>query len=145
MRILVDTNILLRAVQRSSHAGRVAANAIKKLHRHRHVLCLSPQNPIEFWCVCTRPIDVNGLGLSVAGTDRYIKKLKLLFTIVHDSPQTFEKWHELVVRYSVVDAKVHDARLVAVMKVHGIASILTFNLKDFARYDGVTTIDPSTI
>jgi hypothetical protein len=31
------------------------------------------------------------------------------------------------------------------MKVHGIDSILTFNVRDFTRYDGITVIDPHTI
>ncbi|HWZ43767.1 MAG TPA: type II toxin-antitoxin system VapC family toxin [Candidatus Saccharimonadales bacterium] len=145
MRILVDTNILLRAAQRSHPAGRVAINAIKALHRQQNVLCLAPQNLIEFWNVCTRPVDVNGLGLSVAGTDRYVKKLKILFTIIHDSPQTFEKWHALVLQYNVIGSKVHDARLAAVMRTYGITSVLTFNVKDFNRYGGITAIDPNTV
>jgi predicted nucleic acid-binding protein len=145
MRILVDTNILLRATQRSHQAGRVAINAIKILHRQQRVLCLAPQNIIEFWNVCTRPVDVNGLGLSVAGTDRYVRKLRQMFTVIHDSPQTFEQWHELVIQYGVIGAKVHDARLVAVMKIHGIKSILTFNEKDFARFEGITAINPAMI
>jgi predicted nucleic acid-binding protein len=145
MRILVDTNILLRAAQRSHPAGRTAINAIKTLHRRQHELCLAPQNVIEFWNVCTRPVDVNGLGLSVAGTDRYVRKLKLMFSIIHDSPQTFETWHALVVQYSVIGSKVHDARLAAIMKIYGITSVLTFNVKDFNRYDGITAIDPITV
>lgn len=145
MRILVDTNILLRAVQRSHPSSRAAINAIKMLHRQQHALCLAPQNIIEFWNVCTRPVDANGLGLSVSGTDRYIKKLKVMFTVVHDSPQIFEKWHELVVQHNVTGVKVHDSRLVAIMKVHGITSILTFNGKDFARYDGIAAIAPDTV
>jgi predicted nucleic acid-binding protein len=108
-------------------------------------LCLAPQNIIEFWNVCTRPVDVNGLGLSVAGTDRYVRKLRQMFTVIHDSPQTFEQWHELVIQYGVIGAKVHDARLVAVMKIHGIKSILTFNEKDFARFEGITAINPAMI
>ncbi len=145
MRILVDTNILLRAVQLHHPASRVAINAIKTLHRQQHALCLAPQNIVEFWNVCTRPIDVNGLGLSTAGTDRYVKKLKRMFTVVQDSLQTFEAWHELVVRHGVTGTKVHDARLVGVMRVHGISSILTFDVKDFIRYDGVVPIQPHTV
>jgi predicted nucleic acid-binding protein len=145
MRILVDTNVLLRAVQRNHPASRTAINAIKTLHRQQHILCLAPQNIIEFWNVCTRPVDVNGLGISVAGTDRYTKKLKLMFTVVHDSPETFEKWLELVLQHGVIGTKVHDARLVAVMKIHGIAHVLTFNQKDFSRYDSITILNPDTI
>lgn len=145
MRILVDTNILLRAAQRHHPAARVATNAIKRLHRQQHVLCLAPQNIIEFWNVCTRPVDVNGLGLSVSGTDRYVSRLKRIFVVVHDSAQTFHAWHELVARHGVVGSKVHDARLVAAMRTHGINTVLTFNVKDFSRYDGITVIPPDQI
>lgn len=115
MRILVDTNVLLRTAQRAQ-TGRAANLAIKTLHRQQHFLCLCPQNTIEFWSVCTRPVDVNGLGLSVAGTERYVQELRKMFTIIPDSLQTLEKWQELVVKHGVVGAKVHDARLVAICR-----------------------------
>jgi len=81
----------------------------------------------------------------MSATERYVKELIQMFTIVPDSLQTFEKWLELVVQHSVVGAKVHDARLVAVMQVHGIGAILTFNVKDFSRYDGVTAMHPDSV
>ena len=31
------------------------------------------------------------------------------------------------------------------MKVHGIGAILTFNVKDFNRYDGVTAMHPDSV
>lgn len=145
MRILVDTNVLLRAAQRRQVAGQSANNSIRKLHRQEHVLCVAPQNIVEYWNVCTRPADVNGLGLTVTATEQHVKELSRMFVIVPDSLQAFERWLELVVQHSVVGAKVHDARLVAVMKVHGIGSILTFNVKDFSRYDGVTAIHPDSV
>ena len=37
----------------------------------------------------------------------------------------------------------HDARLVALMKVHGITHVLTLNPIDFARYAEITAITPS--
>jgi|ERR1700675_642946 predicted nucleic acid-binding protein len=144
MRILVDTNILLRAVQRQK-AGQAAISAIKTLHRQGHTLCLAPQNIVEFWNVCTRPADVNGLGLGVAGTERYVKKLRRMFTVVPDSLQSFERWLELVAKHQVIGASVHDARLVGLMKVNDIEGILTFNVGDFARYDGISAIDPNRV
>ena len=104
MRILVDTNVLLRAAQRRQTAGQSANNSIKKLYRQQHVLCVAPQNIVEFWNVCTRPADVNGLGLSVTATERHVRKLSRMFVIVPDSLQSFEKWLELVVQHSVVGA-----------------------------------------
>jgi predicted nucleic acid-binding protein len=35
--------------------------------------------------------------------------------------------------------------LVAVMKVHGITSILTFNVQDFTRYEGIAVVHPDTL
>lgn len=144
MLILVDTNVLLRAAQHHP-AGQTALEALRTLHRQKHTLCLAPQNIVEFWNVCTRPVDVNGLGLSVSGTERYVKRLSRMFTIVPDSMQTFETWLDLVVQHGVSGAKVHDARLVSVMKVHGIGRILTFNVSDFSRYDDIMVINPGTI
>ena len=35
--------------------------------------------------------------------------------------------------------------LVAAMKTHGVNRILTFNVADFARFTGITVIDPVTV
>jgi predicted nucleic acid-binding protein len=144
MRILLDTNILVRAVQRSHPACRMAADAVKTLHGNQNVLCVAPQNVAEFWNVCTRPAVSNGLGLSVTATDRYASRLERMF-LLPDSMETFRVWRRLVVEYGVMGAKVHDARLVAIMKVHGLDQILTFNGQDFGRYEGVMAVHPETV
>ena len=137
MKVLVDTNILLRSVQKSHPACRVARQALVSPYRGEHSLCLTSQNVAEFWNVCTRPIDVNGLGLSIEGTDRYTNQLEKFFTILPDSSQVFQTWRRLVVDYSVIGDKVHDARLVAVMKTYDIPQIVTFNVSDFTRFSGI--------
>jgi hypothetical protein len=40
---------------------------------------------------------------------------------------------------------VHDARLVAAMHVHGVTHLLTLNVRDFARYPGITVVHPQTL
>jgi predicted nucleic acid-binding protein len=55
MRILVDTNVLLRAIQPDSPSCAPARSALKILHRENHELCLTPQNVREFWNACTVP------------------------------------------------------------------------------------------
>jgi predicted nucleic acid-binding protein len=145
MRILLDTNILVRAAQRSHPASRTAADAVKRLHRKQYALCVAPQNVIEFWNVCTRPREVNGLGLSVSATNRYAGRLERICTVLADSIESYREWRKLVAQHSVVGAKVHDARLVATMKVHEIEQILTFNVQDFARYSGITAVHPNTL
>ena len=47
-----------------------------------------------------------------------------------------------MVVYSVVGAKVHDARLVAAMYVHGVNNLLTLDEQDFKRYTRITVVHP---
>ena len=45
----------------------------------------------------------------------------------------------------MIGRRVHDTRLVAVMKVHKVTHLLTFNTEDFKRYDGITIVDPKDV
>ena len=50
----------------------------------------------------------------------------------------------MVITYRVSGKNTHDPRLVAAMIVHGIGSILTFDVQDFARYTEIVVADPKT-
>jgi hypothetical protein len=39
----------------------------------------------------------------------------------------------------------HDARLVASMRVFGVTHIRTLNDRDFARYPGITAVHPRAV
>jgi predicted nucleic acid-binding protein len=67
-----------------------------------------------------------------------------VLTLLPDSPAVYEEWKRLVITYAVSGAKVHDARLVAVMNVHGVRQILTFNTSDFARFE-IEALHPSAV
>jgi predicted nucleic acid-binding protein len=83
--------------------------------------------------------------MSPAGAERHTLVLEKYFNILPDSLATYSKWRELVVAHSVLGVKVHDAWLVAAMRAHGVAQILTFNAGDFTRYDGITSVDPRSV
>jgi predicted nucleic acid-binding protein len=55
------------------------------------------------------------------------------------------EWRRLIVAHGISGIQVYDTRLVAAMQVHGVPRILTFNDRDFARYDGVDAVHPLTI
>ena len=61
-----------------------------------------------------------------------------------DSPAMYDEWKRLVVRHGVMGAKVHDARLVAAMNVHGVRRLLTFDAGDFTRY-GIDVLQPAAV
>ncbi len=57
----VDTNILLRGVQTEHPMHETAKQAIQRLLVAGEILYYLPQNIREFWNVCTRPTERNGL------------------------------------------------------------------------------------
>ncbi|MFN7923117.1 MAG: PIN domain-containing protein [Bryobacteraceae bacterium] len=145
MRVLIDTNVLVRSVQRKHPSSRAARHALVALYRGDCSLFITPQNVAEFWNVCTRPKEVNGIGLSIEAANRYVDQMQKFLVVLADTTKAFQAWRKLVVEHAVKGAKVHDARLVASMRSYGIGRILTFNVGDFSRYGDIEAIHPDTV
>lgn len=145
MSYLVDTNVLLRSVQKSHPMHPAATQSIDLLIRDGEKVPVIPQNLIEFWAVATRPETSNGLGLSVEETAQRIAALKTAFVLLPDTDSIFNQWEHLVARHSVAGKQVYDARLVAAMLVHNLTHLLTFNDGDFKRFSEITVVNPQNI
>ena len=147
MNYLVDTNVLLPFGRRGNPFRAVVRTAIRRLRCARGHVASRAQNFVEFWNVSTRPLARNGFGLAPTAADRRLRRIEQLFPILPASPTVYTEWRRLVVAYGVSGVQVHDAHLVAVMRIHGVGHILTFNTADFVRYapEGLTAIDPATM
>ena len=145
MKYLLDTNILLRLVELAHTQHKEAQEALKTLRRQNCIFFILLQNVSEFWNVCTRPLDKNGLGLSIAQADSHLKRFERLFTVLPDTEEVYKNWRELVVNHSVSGVKVHDAKIVAATKAHNIQNLLTFNAKDFKRYTDIKAVEPKDV
>jgi predicted nucleic acid-binding protein len=145
MDVLVDTNVLIRRIHRRDSKHRLAYRSLSRLVADGKRLCVTSQNLIEAWTVCTRPVANNGLGLDTALTDRILARVERSVTRLPDSDNVFREWRRLVVLNAVVGKKTHDAHLVAAMNVHGITEVLTFNTDDFARFSGIVAIHPKSL
>jgi predicted nucleic acid-binding protein len=141
---LLDTNILLRFAQRLHPLHFQVRATVRHLRLDGHELKITTQNCIEFWNVATRPASRNGFGLTPIEGERLLRLLERLFPLISDSPDVYPIWRSLVVQYGVSGVQVHDARLVAAMKVNDINHILTFNTTDFTRYvsEGIIPVSP---
>jgi predicted nucleic acid-binding protein len=139
---LIDTNILLRSCEPDHPMFKLAKDTVKTLLNRGNNLYITPQNLIEFWNVCTRPKDKNGLGYSIQETQSEVEQIKMMFPLLTDNALIYLEWERLVKNYEVKGVNVHDARLVAAMRVHNLTHIITFNGKDFRRYQEITIIDP---
>ena len=145
MTYLADTNILLRLKQTSHPLHLSALQCVKTLKKRSEKLYIVPQNLIEFWVVATRPVKVNGLGLSFEQATLEIEDIKHIFSLYQDTPAIYPQWERLIRKYQVMGKKSHDARLVSAMITHNIDNILTFNTDDFLRYSEIIPVDPRTI
>jgi predicted nucleic acid-binding protein len=142
---LADTNILLRLNSYKDPDFTAIRDAVRSLTGRGFHICYTPRNIIEFWNACTRPSQQNGYGLSIADTQRRIGEIEGAFTLLPDNEQVYPEWRRLVEAHSVFGAQVHDARLVAAMLVHDVASILTLNKRDFMRYPGIAVEHPRDV
>ncbi len=145
MRVLTDTNILLRSAQPSHQLCSEATHAVSRLLRQKESVFFCSQNITEFWNVATRPAGANGLGMSVDEVLREINSIETLITLLPDIPGIYAEWKRIVARHDVQGVKVYDARLVAIMTVYSVDSVLTFNAADFKRYSNVTALHPSSL
>ena len=122
---LLDSNILLRWVKPDHNDYPLVVSAIEAILRRDGELCYTSQNVGEFWNTCTRPIDRNGYALSPEETDRRAKFFEEKLRLLPDSLAVHEEWRKLLVTYGVSGVQVHDARLAAAMRVHGVKRILS--------------------
>lgn len=139
---LVDSNILIRWVQPVNPDYPIVEAALANLVKSGAILCYTSQNLAEFWNASTRPVDRNGFGLSAEETDRRARRFESRLRLLPDSLAVHEELRKLLVDYGVSGVQVHDTRLVATMRVHGVNRILTFNTKDFARFAGIEAVHP---
>jgi predicted nucleic acid-binding protein len=144
MAVLLDTNILVRLMNPLATQAVLAERALNVLRAHGQELPITAQNLVEFWAVATRPVLENGLGVSVEEAIKEVSALKALFVLLPELPLQSE-WERLVTQYSVSGKGCHDARRVAAMMVHGTDTVLTFNVQDFNRYDGIKVLDPRMV
>jgi predicted nucleic acid-binding protein len=146
MLVLADSNVLLRLFHQSDPLHSVVRSAIHTLRARGDRLCYTSQVLGEFWNVCTRPVTARGgFGLTVAETDRRVRRLERRFTLLPDTPLVHQQWHGLLLSHSVTGVQVHDTRLVAAMTVYGLTQLLTFNVGDFGRYFGITALHPQEV
>jgi predicted nucleic acid-binding protein len=142
-----DTNVLLRFAIRADQQHATALSAVRKLIAGGDKIYILPQNCVEFWNVCTRPVSRNGFGLSVQQVNHSLRLVEKIFPLLSDDARVHQEWRKLVLNFGVSGVQVHDARIVAAMLVHQVTHLLTFNTSDFARYSsaGIIAVDPAKI
>lgn len=149
MASLIETSILVRLGSEADPLYQMASDIILHLHRQGETLHATPQNFIEFRNVATRPLNVNGLGMTADEVEIEAAKLERRFILLPDNDRIYPAWKQLVKASGVIGKQVHDARIVAVCQVYGMTQVVTFNTQHFARLasfvPNLTVMDPRSI
>ena len=145
LRYAVDTNVLLRLSHADHPQHELIAIALRRLVARQVELCFTPQNMGEFWNVSTRPRERNGLGLSIEETEAHVGSIERRMTILQEDRRVYLAWRRLLVSQNVRGVQVHDAHLAAVLEVHDVVHLLTFNGPDFKRFTNLSAIHPQDV
>src|SRR5271165_6400412 len=101
MRVLLDTNILLRSAQPHHPLSAQATRAVSALMRREDTVFFCSQNITEFWNVATRPTDKNGLGLSHGEVIQEVSSIERALTMLPEIPAIYAAWKAIVQEHKV--------------------------------------------
>lgn len=131
----MDTSCLLRLPVPTDTRRIVTLNALSRLTAMGEPLTVARQNYVEFRSVATRPANVNGLGMTPEEADAELDTMEGLFLPLSDTDAVYAAWRDLCRRAAVSGKQVHDTRIAAACTVYGVSIILTWNPKDFKRFE----------
>ena len=132
-------------VDRFGHLVKRVETALTRLAGQSTLLHYTHQNIAEFWNTVTRPVSRNGPGLAMEEAERQVLAVEFGMTLLPDGDAAYREWRKIVVKHRVTGVQFHDARLAAVICMHGVRHILTFNAADFSRFDGLVAVHPESV
>jgi predicted nucleic acid-binding protein len=133
-RAMLDTNVLLAATDEGRAAHDQALKIINDWPGRGTTLYISGQIVREYLAVATRPAENNGLGLSLADALANARAFRGRTSLLAEDGKVADRLLTLLDDIACGGKQIHDANVVATMLVHGIDTIVTMNLDDFARF-----------
>ena len=144
-RLFCDTNVLLSAVDRKRSLHVQALHVLNVLPNRGVALCVSGQIVREFLVVCTRPVDVNGLGLSRREAVRNAEAIIERSTVLDENRNVPVRLLDIARTTTCGGRQLHDANVVATMQEHGLTRLATGNPGDFRRFKGIDLVDLASL
>jgi predicted nucleic acid-binding protein len=137
---LLDTNVLIDAtdVARPRHTAALA------LLERRRGLALSAQVAREYLVVATRPTTVNGLGLAVRDALDNLGEFRRVVRLLPEERALLPQLLLLLKAVPCEGKSIHDALLVATLRVHRVRILVTSNPTHFARFGAlIQVVEPA--
>jgi predicted nucleic acid-binding protein len=131
--VFIDTNVLVYANIASAPFHQQALDAIYRLWDADVDLWISRQVLREYMATVTRPQRF----MQPIPTEQTVIRVayfQSLFRIADDTVDVTAELLQLVQTYPTGGKQIHDANIVATMRVYGIDTVLTQNVDDFKRF-----------
>jgi predicted nucleic acid-binding protein len=139
MPCVVDTNVLVYSVVENSPFHAASRTRIEELESSGIELCTTAQVLREYVSVVTRAtVMTEPRTPAEAVTD--VRSLARRFRLLRQMPGCHDRWLDLVARYGLTGAAVHDAYVVAVALESAVDSVLTNNVSHFAAFEEIRTL-----
>jgi predicted nucleic acid-binding protein len=143
MKILLDTNILVHAYNKSSPNQKEAADIVRKAMQGKLEACLTPQILYELFAVITNPKRVEKPLSNKEAVDLCIDLWECNeIEKLNPSGVAAVEVFELTKALKLSRAKIFDCALAVVAKENGVEAIYTENIEDFKGYSFVKTLNP---
>ena len=131
---MLDTNVLLAATDEGRAEHDQALAIVNEWPGRGTTLYTSGQIMREYLAVATRPAEKNGLGLALTDALANVRALRGRMSLLAEEGKVADRLLVVLDDIACAGKQVHDANVVATMLVHGIGTIVTINLDDFARF-----------
>ncbi len=141
--LLLDTNILVYAVDASSEHHAASRTILERAHSPVAGLCVVPQSLAEFYSLVTNPKRVSSPQPPAEALATVESIVSLPGLEVLPVPlDVVARWVELCRVHPVKGAEIYDLQIVAVMLANGIRRICTFDKTDFESFSEITVETP---
>ena len=134
-RVLIDTNILIYAVDEDSIFHE---KALKLLFNTKFDLYTTSKNISEFLVVLTR---TDSIKIDIIEVLKILNNLVSNFSILYPGENSSQKLQELLKKYKPRGLKIHDFEIASIALVSGISQIATKNIDDFKKIKEISLIN----
>lgn len=138
-KVFLDTNILLRMILTQMNQHPEVDTLVKRTIHEGAELWISGQVIREFIVQATHPRTLIE-PLTIEQVIAQIDAIKPLVQIADETSAVRDQLLELFRTYPTQGKQIHDANIVATMLAYDIDTLLTLNVDDMKRFDGVIRI-----
>jgi predicted nucleic acid-binding protein len=139
--VFLDTNVLVFSTQSLTTRHLLARDRLLGLERDGGEAFISRQVLREYLAAVTRPQGVV-LPMPMDLAILRVRQFASAYSMLEDNGEVMRHLHDLLRRFPVGGAQIHDANIVATMLAHGVRRLLTDNVADFARFSSVIEVVP---